>query len=284
MQYKTVSLAFFDNYGRNLQSSIMEVKYAIYLIILASIRHNVISTTTTKDVRTGVLLKPEKFINGVIDIVQSHKNKPTQNTQYPNYQQYPQQWNAQSNYQNGNFQNGFNSQTQYQGQFNSQNQYTYQNGFNQNFPQNGNYQGFNGQGQGQQYQIVYQNTPNQNGNQGSGQYFTTQPSQGVNQGTGQYQTSAGQYQGSGNYQGNQYQGSGQYQGGSGQYQSTGQFQGSGSDGQINGQGFMVSNGQAGPGPTCVCQAWTKPQADALSDTPTPDKVEKASDIMQSRMI
>ncbi|CAF4872096.1 unnamed protein product [Pieris macdunnoughi] len=269
----------------------MEVKYTVCLIILAIASRDVTSTTTTKDVRTGVLL-PEKFINGVIDIVQSHKNKPSQQTQpNPPYQQYPQQWNSQ----NANFQNGFNAQSQYQGQFNAQNQFNYQNGYNQqNFPQNGNFQGFAGnqgfttQGQNQQYQVVYQNVPNQlnHGSQyasGSGQYIGTsqapsQPNGGHYQGgSGQYHGTTGSYQGS---SGQHYQGTS----GTGQYQSTnGQFQGSGIDGsgQMNGQGFMVSNGQSGQGPTCVCQAWTKPQADVMND-PIPEKVEK--DVMQSRML
>ncbi|CAG4991431.1 unnamed protein product [Colias eurytheme] len=278
----------------------MEVKYSVSFIIIAFIAlRDVTATATTKDVRTGGLLKPqaEKIINGVIDIVQSHKNKPQQN-QYQNYPQYPQQWNSQANYQNGNFQNGFNSQTQYQGQFNGQGQYNYQNGYNQagNFAQNNNYQGFSApsqgfstQGQNQQYQIVYQNTPNQFGQATNvaqtvsgqnGQYYGTTQAVSQQGSTGQYQGN-GQYQGSGQYQGN----NGHYQGSTGQYQGNGQYQGSSGhyqgneSGTINGQGFLVPNNQ-GQGPTCVCQAWTKPQSDVLSDAPLPDKVEKAGDPMQ----
>lgn len=211
---------------------------------------------STKEVRTGALLLPEKIIGGVIDIVHSHKNKPSPQTQ-PIYQQpqgyqqqYPpyQQWNAPA-YQG----NGY---SQYQGQ----NQYGYapQNGYqNTNYPQNGG--SYSSQGWG---------TPSQG--------FSN--AQGSNQGAYQpaYQPPNGQYQTQ------QFQQQGHYTGSTGQYygQSSQVSQGSAGYGPTGTgtQGFQATGGGqasgSGPGPACVCQAWTKPQHDALSDSPMSEKMEK----------
>ncbi|XP_050685649.1 filaggrin-2-like [Leptidea sinapis] len=214
----------------------------VYLYFIAITSHG-INSMSTKEVRTsGLLSKPEKFINGVIDIVQSHKNKPYQQGYAPNYQQYPgyQQWN----YQNGNLQNQANFQNQ---AFSLQGQgsVSYQNGYNQmNIPQGQTIvipaQGFSVQNPSQQYQIVYQNVPQSGQFQGNG----------VSQQSGQYsgsqisnQQNTGQYQGAG-FQGSSVQGStGQYQSGTGQYQSgTGQYQGTAGQFQgVSGQ-YQGNNG------------------------------------------
>lgn len=235
------------------------------------------------DPRTALHI-PEKIIGGVIDIVHNHKNKPLQTTtqQYPantqqNYQ-YPQyqQWNPQGNYQ---------GQGQYQGQYQGQNQayypqavgtypqnnapatypqpvypvnqYPAQNGGTQSqmqgqyqYPQNaGQFQGQTQQGNG-----VYQGQTQQQGQvqTGQNQYPAQSQFQGQNQGTGQYTGQTSQFQG-------QNQATGQY---GGQEMTSGQFQGTGGT-QTGSQtsGFQVSGGQNGnQGPTCVCQAWTKPNA------------------------
>ncbi|XP_032529992.2 putative uncharacterized protein DDB_G0288537 [Danaus plexippus] len=212
---------------------------------------------------------PEKIIGGVIDIVQSHKNKPVAGTQqpYPNYQ-YPQyqQWNGQSNQQAQG--QGFQTQSQFPannpGQYQNQGQYNYQSSFNQGagYPQGGN---FNNQaypsGSGQNF--------NQGSSQGQGQY------QGVYQNSNQFQSNQmqnqqGYYNGMGQSNQNQYQGN--------QFQAqAGQNQGSQGAGQVS-QGFLVSGGQQGSGngsqgPTCVCQAWTKPQPEIYAD-PVTEKVQK----------
>lgn len=70
----------------------------------------------------------------------------------------------------------------------------------------------------------------------------------------------------------------------GQHQQTSQLQGQsgnqsfgpGPSGSNNG-GFQISTGHnsGAPGPTCVCQAWTKPQNGVLNDTPSQRSEEKA---------
>ncbi|CAH0603545.1 unnamed protein product [Chrysodeixis includens] len=168
---------------------------AIFLIIVA------LSNMTSALEARKVLNIPEKIIGGVIDIVQNHKNKPSQQTafqiqgQQQNYQGYPQQyapWN-----------NGYQLQgSQYQGQY--ANYYGYpQSGQNyggyvnsQGYP-NGQYVGPQSQGQNQ-----YQNYP---GNQ-----FQAQ-----NQ---QNSVFEGQYQNQVQNQQSQVQGQNQYQN-----QQSGQF-------------------------------------------------------------
>ncbi|CAH2105103.1 unnamed protein product [Euphydryas editha] len=265
---------------KSLQTDNMKRQQKICVFTLCIAALIGLAASSKRESRTGGLHIPEKIIGGVIDIVQSHKNKPIQGGQptYPpnpqyNYQQYPQyqQWNGQSNFQN----QGFQPQPQFQGQYQNQGQYSYQNGYNQgNFPQDGgNYnhvnpagssqsfnQGQNQQGQYQhgQYQAVYQN-PNQ----------FTQPN------NNQFQnTQSGYY--NGQTQTNQHQGT------SGSFQQPGHTQGqtSGSGQFSQGQGFMVTGGQSGgngQGPTCVCQAWTKPQPhgqEVFADTPETEKSEK----------
>ncbi|XP_072937153.1 uncharacterized protein [Epargyreus clarus] len=277
---------------------------SLILLIIAVLSN---ADVTTKEVRTTAL--SEKIIGGVIDLVHSHKNKPTTtpapypqtypNQGYPPYPQY-QQWNGQSyqgqgyNYQNqgqyGNYQNG------YQGT-------TYP-------PNNGNYApgqaypapagGFNnGQTQSQgQYQIVYQNPPPNTQTQygQNGQYHNTQSNQfhgqgtnsfqGQNQPTGAFQgqtqpsgTFQGQTQPSGTFQGQTYptgsypnQQTSNFQGQNGSYQNQGGNHGGGSS---NNQNYLTGGHQAsgnGQGPTCVCQAWTKP-SETLND-PAAEKTEK----------
>ena len=259
----------------------------IYIFLLIYVKFQVLCIAavqevalTSKESRTGGLNIPEKIIGGVIEIVQSHKNKPVPGAQpvqpapsYPpnpqyNYQQYPQyqQWNSQSSFQNQGFQG-----PQYPVQYPSQGQYNYQNNYNQagNYPQGsysnqvyptGTGQTFTqGQAQQGQYQGTYQNQnqfnqPNNFQNQQSN-YYTQ------NQGSNQYQGSTSSFQG----QTSQAQGPGQ-----------GQGQAIGGNGQFT-QGFLVSGqGNAGgQGPTCVCQAWTKPQPnqEILADTPATEKTE-----------
>ncbi|XP_023942935.2 GATA zinc finger domain-containing protein 14-like [Bicyclus anynana] len=245
---------------------------------------------------------PEKIIGGVIDIVQSHKNKPVpgQQPSYPPNYQYPQyqQWNGQSNYQS----QGYQPQPQFQNQqFQNQGQYTNYPQGNNNFPQGGNNnfpQGSNNnfpQGGNNNFPQNGNNFP-QNGNSfGSTSSSNFASNQGYPAGSGQsfnQGQSQGQYQGSypngqsSNNQPNtqsgyytQSQSTNQYQGtntGTGQY--TGQ---PGYVGQSNGQssqGFYVNGvppaGQGTQGPTCVCQAWTKPPQEVYADTPVTEKTEK----------
>lgn len=141
---------------------------------------------------------------------------------------------------------------------------------NQGYPA-GSGQSFNqGATQGQ-YQGVYQTT-NQMG-QPNNQYPNTQ--------SGYYT------QGQTN---NQYQGANT---GTGQYPGqpgfVGQSNGSGS-GQTS-QGFYVNGvpqgGQGPQGPTCVCQAWTKPPAEqtqqVYADEPIPEKNEKKEEPPKMRL-
>lgn len=283
-----------------------------------------------------VLHIPEKIIGGVIDMVQNHKNKPTQQATFQGQnQQQTQQgysWNPgfqtqgqnQAQYQYGNYgypQTGPYQQANYVNsghttgsgiqsiggsQAQTQSQY-------QNYPQNqsgGQYQSQNQQSsgqqpnqyqnqmqngfQGQQTQIQVQNQinsqfPNQNpqGNLNfqETQYVNNQPvaqnrpngSYGSNQ---QSTTFTNNLQ-SGNYvpQGqatNHYVVSNQPQGQitqspsfAGQNHQASQFQtGTGSYG--GSQGFLTSTGHHSgtPGPTCVCQAFTKPHNDMLKDVPS----------------
>ncbi|CAH0726369.1 unnamed protein product, partial [Brenthis ino] len=256
-------------------------KICVIVVCIATLQE--VASSSTKESRTGGLNIPEKIIGGVIEIVQSHKNKPVQGVQpmpsYPpnaqyNYQQYPQyqQWNSQSNYQN----QGYQTPTQYPVQYPSpaQGQYSYQNSYNQagNFPQGGNFN-------------------NQAYPAGSGQTFTQGqapqgPYQGVYQNSNQF-SQPGQFQNqqSGFFT-NQNQASNQYQGSSSGFQGqSGQGQGTLGNGQIS-QGFLISGGQqgssggGGQGPTCVCQAWTKPQPgyEVLADTPVTEKNEKKEEI------
>ncbi|XP_026490532.1 uncharacterized protein LOC113396699 [Vanessa tameamea] len=272
-----MSLESFGNCVKSLQTENMNRHQKICILMLSLAALAEFSSSSKREGRTGGLHIPEKIIGGVIDIVQSHKNKPIAGTQptYPlnqqfNQQQYPQyqQWNGQSTFQN----QGFQTQQPFQGTQQGQGQYNYQNGYNQagTYPQDGgNYnnhaypavsgQGFNqGQNQQGQYQVVYQN-PNQFG-QPNNQFQNTQSG---------YYTGQNQYQGS----------SSSFQGQSGQTQGPGA---SGS-GQFN-QGFLVSGGQSGSGngqgPTCVCQAWTKPQPvhDVLADSPATEKSEKKEEM------
>ncbi|XP_022820926.1 PIN+ prion protein RNQ1-like [Spodoptera litura] len=283
---------------------------------------------------------PEKIIGGVIDIVQNHKNKPTQQTttvqtqtQQQSFQQgYPQQyapWNT--GYQNQ-------GQSQYQGQYVNygypqQGSYP-QGGYlnNQVYPSNqqfgasqvqGQYQQantFDGQ-QGNQFQTQgqvqnqFQNQQagqfgNQNQQITSGNYQGAQP---VNQPAGQQvnyqpvnQPSGGFVQSTGSYGGHQSSNFGSQQSSFvGQTQPSNNYVGS-PQGQVPQSTFVGQNvqsshfqGQAGngapgfagsnngsfqttggghqvgtPGPTCVCQAWTKPQNGVLNDNGTQRSEEK----------
>ncbi|CAH2065807.1 unnamed protein product, partial [Iphiclides podalirius] len=209
------------------------------------------SSAATREERTGSLLS-EKILGGVIDIVHSHKNKPTPQPQvvYQQAQQYPQQYPQYQQWNGPGYQGS--SYSQYQGQ--SQYGYAPQNGHQSvGYPQNG------GSYSGQAYPAS-QGFSNQGTSQG--QYQTG------------YQPPNGPYQ---QTQSTQFQ-QGQYAG------STGQYYGQGSQaslapgaGQGGAQGFQVTGGGqagSGPGPACVCQAWTKPQHDPLHDSPTSEKMEK----------
>ncbi|KAH9636186.1 hypothetical protein HF086_007138 [Spodoptera exigua] len=278
---------------------------------------------------------PEKIIGGVIDIVQNHKNKPTQQTttvqtqtQQQNFQQgNPQQyapWNTgyqtqgqaqyqgqyvnygypqQGSYPQGGYLNnqvyptgqqfgGTQAQGQYQqtntfdgqqanqfqnqGQVQAQNQYQNQQSgqfVNQNQFASGNYQGAQPQpvNQPANQQVNYQPT-----NQPSGGFVQPTGSYGSHQSTnfGNQQTSfVGQTQATNNYVGNQ---PGQVPQSTfvGQNFQSSQFQGQpgnqgapGFAGSNNGSYQMTSGGHPSgtPGPTCVCQAWTKPQNGVLND-------------------
>lgn len=242
-----------------------------------------IAASSKRESRTGGLHIPEKIIGGVIDIVQSHKNKPIPGAQptYPpnpqyNYQQYPQyqQWNGQSNFQN----QGLQPQQQFQGQYQNQGQYSYQNGYNQaKYPQDGNYNYVNPAGSSQSFNQGNQQAQYQQGQYQQGQY------QGGYQNPNQFTQPNNQFQ---NTQSGYYNGqSNQLQGSTTSFQQSGQTQGQASgSGQFGqGQGFMVSGGQAGgngQGPTCVCQAWTKPQPQGqavYADPPVAENIEKKND-------
>ncbi|KAL4705884.1 hypothetical protein ACJJTC_002765 [Scirpophaga incertulas] len=271
----------------------------IKLYIIASICNDVLSDV--KEPRKVGLLIPEKIIGGVIDIVHNHKNKPQQGSfqqtqvqsqqgyqpapgyqpQYPSYPQYPPMQN-QGNYQ-----------SQYQSQYQQQYGYQPQNGnYASNYPQGGYPVPAHNQGssfQGQNQQSGY-------GGQSQGQYQSGYPQNQGNQYQSQNQqpTSypSGQYQPTGQYQGSQNQQTVNYQGSQGQQVSNVQgpnqqasqnqasqfqLQGQGSSSMQSG-GFQVSGGSqsGGPGPTCVCQAWTKPEPTGIQD-PTAQKVQEKSE-------
>ncbi|CAB3248102.1 unnamed protein product [Arctia plantaginis] len=283
-----------------------------------------------------VLHIPEKIIGGVIDIVQNHKNKPTQQATFQGQNQQQSQqgygWNSgfqtqgqnQAQYQYGNYgypqtgpypQGNYVNSGQVTGpgyqsiggsQAQTQSQY-------QNYPQNqsgGQYQGQNQQSsgqqsnqfqnqmqngyQGQQTQIQVQNQinnqfPNQNpqtsmnfqGTQHVNNQLVAQNKPNASYGTNQQTPTFTNSQQSGNYipQGqasshyivpNQPQGQiSQTTSFDGQNHQLTQFQtGAGSYG--GSQGFLTSTGHHSgtPGPTCVCQAFTKPQNDMLKDVPS----------------
>lgn len=258
---------------------------------------------------------PEKIIDGMIDIVQSHKSKPSQVSQQSQVQThhgYPQQYTSWNTAYPGYNQNQFQNQGQYvnygsypttPGQI-----YPSQQGFTASQVQaQGQYQAFPQIQSGNQYQVQnqqsfighIQQTPLQAQFQGqsqqSGQVAVSQvPLQGHNQQPAQFGVNQGQIQGQ-NQQAGQFgfnhghqQNQGQIQNGqltglnsqtgslvngnqSGQYghvfgQNT-QFPGQEHGGNGQTGGYQVSNSQpAGPGPTCVCQAWTKPQAKGTGGT------------------
>ncbi|KAJ8729744.1 hypothetical protein PYW08_001325 [Mythimna loreyi] len=339
-------------------STTMEGFRRISILLLVGSLTSIACTSQQETREMKVLHIPEKIIGGVIDIVQNHKNKPTQSTttvqsqtqtqtQQQGYQGYPQQyapWNTgyqqtqgQAQYQGqyGNYgypqlgntypQGGYVNTQGYYGGSQSQAQGQYQ-----NYPQSGNqFQvqnqqttgSFEGQqagqfqsqvqtgvhGQGQNGQVQVQN---QFQNQQSGQYvnqnqFTNvniQGSQQVNQPSGSFVQpqptgSYGGSQQSSNFVGSQQSGSfvGQTQPSHnyvgqtqpqgqvtrpsyvGQNHQSSQFQeqtGNGSN-----SGFQITTGHhsGAPGPSCVCQAWTKPQRGVLNDSGSQrseEKVEK----------
>ncbi|CAG9784728.1 unnamed protein product [Diatraea saccharalis] len=245
---------------------------------------------------------------------QIYQPTPGYQPQYPSQPQYPQN---QGNYQS-QYQNQYQNQYQQQNGNYASNYYYPQVGYPtpsqnptpmyQNTIQRPNYVN---QGQQGQYQTIYpQNQINQQ-HQSSGHYQSGQFQGGQYQQTGQYQ--GGQNQQTGQYQNSQNQQTGQYH--ATQNQQTGQYNGdqnqqsnfqgqnqSGNQGgmnqpnnqfQMQGQGssstqsggFQVSGGSqsGGPGPTCVCQAWTKPDPPVMHD-PTQKSQEKSEPSEESNKI
>ncbi|XP_059059004.1 uncharacterized protein LOC131852353 [Achroia grisella] len=259
-------------------------EFIIFCYLLIAVHH--VTSANEKEPRKVGLLIPEKLIGGVIDIVQSHKQKPS-TTGLPNQQTYPNQqiYAPQQGYQ-PQYANQWSQQSNYQNQF--QNQYgNYQPGNGNYQPGNGNYQPGNG---------IYQ-SGNGNYQPGNGNY---QP------GNGNYQSGNGNYQPSpGNYVPNNYPVPIQESAsrwaksasrlaksasrraksasrrakpavaGQNQNQSSTQFQGqtqvinqeTPGSGGIQSGGLQVSGGHqsGGPGPTCICQAWTKPHASPINE-------------------
>ncbi|XP_028162575.1 glutenin, high molecular weight subunit PW212-like [Ostrinia furnacalis] len=282
------------------------------LMLIISVNFHHAKPSNTKEARKVGLLIPEKIIGGVIDIVHSHKHKPSttgqtqqqvqQQTQVVTQQNYQPQPGYQPQYPNYQYPPAPN-QGAYQSQYQSQLQNSYNNGYQPqgggnypasypppSYPQNpapvyqgqqpsygntqsqsqGQYQGNYLQNQGQYQNQNQQSTgqyqnQNQNQQQISGQYNQNQQNSGQYQNVNQQIT--GQYQNN-----NQNQQNNQFQGSSNQ-QSSGQFIGQGSGGQ--GGGFQISAGHqsGGPGPTCVCQAWTKPES--VNEVPSPKGQEKS---------
>ncbi|XP_021205610.1 putative uncharacterized protein DDB_G0279653 [Bombyx mori] len=235
-----------------------------------------INTTTALLEPRKVLHIPEKIIGGVIDMVQSHKNKPTQayQTQSQTQVQGNQQYTAWAPPANQAYQSQSQSQFQGQNQYNNYANYpavptgTYPATVSPTIPNQGSYGGSQTQGQfqnfaqqsGNQFQAQNQNYHGQAQNQFQGQQNNFQNQNQVQlQGQNQYGVNQPNYvQGQGQFQNQaQYVGNnqnqlqvqtGQYGHNTGQNYQTSQFNGqSYQPGQFSGQNTQFIGSGSGLG-------------------------------------